>query len=180
MTLMKFGFLAALALVSTGVQASELDGVNKKVPQLVLSEINTDKGTVSKFAVQADDSISPEALKGLTDMERQARIDAFVKKTVRPENKISEERVEKVSSELDGQGSTSACWWRWRGGYYGGGYYGGGCYYRPAWNYGYYGYGAGYYGVGYYGGGYYGGYYGRGYYGNGCYYTMYSTGYYGW
>jgi len=178
--MMKFGFLAALALVSTGVQASELDGVTA-ANALVLSEINTQTQTVSKYTVKADETVSPAALSGLSTTERQARIDAFVKKTVRPENKISEERVEKAASELDGQGSsTSATWWRWRGGYYGHGYWGRGCYYRPVWNYGYYGYGAGYYGVGYYGGGYYGGYYGGGYYNTGCYYTLYSNGYYGW
>ncbi len=183
---MKFNQYAILALallvLGTGVRAdSELDGP-KKVPSLILQQLNHETQTVTQFKVDAiDASVSPEALKGLSDAERTARIDAFVKKAAKPENKISEEKVEKVGSELDSDGSTAACWWRWRGSYsgnyYGGGYYGyyGGyrSYYTPAWNYGY--------NYGYYAGGYSGGYYGNSYYGGGynnCYYSLYSN--YGW
>lgn len=170
MKMNKCAFLAlALLVLGTGVRAeSELDGPKSKAPSIILSELNPATQTVSQFKVdKLDESVTREALEGLSDSERQARIEAFVKKAKRPENKLSEEKVEKVSSELDSDGSTAACWWRWRGGYYGHGYYGyyGGyrSYYTPYWNYGY-------------GYGYYGGYYGGGYYGGGCSYTMY----YGW
>jgi hypothetical protein len=176
MTLNKYGFLALsiLALVATARAESELDG-QAKAPAIIVSELNAETKTVTNYKVETlDASVQPSALEGLSESEREARVQSFLKSAVRPENKISEEKVEKVSSELDSDGSTSAHYWRWRGchsrNYYGYGfnaYYGSyNYYYRPAWNYGYYGY---------YGGGYRASYYPRY---NGCYYTAYS--YYGW
>jgi hypothetical protein len=171
MTLNKYAFLslAILALAAGARAESELDGP-VKAPALIVSQLNPVTQTVTNYKIDAlDASVSAEALEGLSDAEREARVQAFVKKAAKSENKISEEKVEKVASELDNDGSTAATFWRWRGhhsrGWYGSsfyGYYGGYRYnYRPAWSWSY---------NSWYRGGY------RYYYPryNDCYYTVYS------
>lgn len=178
---MKTYALIALTVFALGTVAradSELDG-RGKAPAVIVSQLNPVTHTVTNYQVPSPTAqVSPDALDKLTVAERNARVEGFLKQVVRPENKISEEKAQKVSSELDNTGSTSATHWRWRGyntGYYFGysyyGYYNNyRYYYQPRWTYANYYYNRG-------------GYYNYYPYYNDCYYTTYSyDGYndYGW
>ncbi len=172
-----FSLVCCLAIVPSSAFASggsELDSIG--APKLVVKKLDPTNGVVTSYRVEeVDSALHPDTLRGLSESERKARVDAFLKTIVKPENKIGEEKVTAVQSELDGAGSTSAWWGRWRGygGYYGSSYYGyyGGYsyYYRPYWGYSSYGYYSPYYS------GYYGGYGRYGYsYGYYPYYTLYG------
>ena len=167
--------LVSVALIGNNAFCgSELDPV--AVPMGVVRQLDPVTETVTDYRVDSLDlSVLPQALEGLSPAERKVRLDSFIKKVVKPANKVAEEQVGRVSSELDTEGPTSANHghWRWRG-HHTGHYYGGYNYnyyynnyrynYQPYWGYNYnYSY--------YYQGGY--GCYGPNYYAS-PYYTYYS------
>lgn len=134
--------LAVISLVAlnTGVSLaeSELDPIQS--PEAIVRRVDPKTKTITSYRVpEKDDSFSPAAISRLTQAEKKAKIEAFIKSVEKPENKISVEKVEKLAlptSELDRDESNNACWFGWWG-------FNNYNYNSYGYNYNYYSYGSG-------------------------------------